>query len=242
MIHIKGLSKNFTTPTGTLSVLKNINLTINEGDITGIIGLSGAGKSTLLRIIGGLDTPTQGHVTVGNQDLVSLSSKEKVLFHKEVGTVFQGYNLLMQKNVFDNIALPLRINKVPKSVITERVNELLKLVDLEDKALAYPSQLSGGQKQRVAIARALANAPKILLCDEPTSALDCITTRSILNLLRSINATLGVTVVIITHDIDVVKSICNKVVVLHEAEVVESGLTNTILHRPNHTITQKFLA
>lgn len=242
MIHIQNLSKTFDNNPTPIKVLDNINLHVATGDITGIIGLSGAGKSTLLRIIGGLDRPTAGTITVNEKNLHTLDEKEKINFHKEIGTIFQGYNLLMQKTVAKNIALPLEVSKAPKAHIEKRVKELLHLVGLEDKADAYPSRLSGGQKQRVAIARALANNPKLLLCDEPTSALDCITTKSILKLLKSINNELGITIVIITHDIDVVESTCNKVVVLHDSEVAESGFTTDVLSNPTHPITQKFLA
>ncbi|MGL4800142.1 MAG: methionine ABC transporter ATP-binding protein [Cellulosilyticaceae bacterium] len=241
MIRATNLTKTFGTSTQKLNVLNNINLHINHGDITGIIGLSGAGKSTLLRIIGGLDVPTSGNIIVNGKTLLNLSPKEKINFHKEVGTVFQGYNLMLQKTVAENVALPLEIDRHPKDYITRRVSELLQLVGLEDKATSYPSKLSGGQKQRVAIARALANNPKLLLCDEPTSALDCITTKAILDLLAHINKTLGVTIVIITHDIDVVKSICTDVVVLHEAEVAEAGPLSSILAQATHPITQQFL-
>ncbi|MGL5674870.1 MAG: methionine ABC transporter ATP-binding protein [Cellulosilyticaceae bacterium] len=241
MIRATNLTKTFGTSTQKLNVLNNINLHINHGDITGIIGLSGAGKSTLLRIIGGLDVPTSGNIIVNGKTLLNLTSREKINFHKEVGTVFQGYNLMLQKTVAENVALPLEIDKHPKDYITRRVSELLQLVGLEDKATSYPSKLSGGQKQRVAIARALVNNPKLLLCDEPTSALDCITTKAILDLLAHINKTLGVTIVIITHDIDVVKSICTDVVVLHEAEVAEAGPLSSILAQATHPITQQFL-
>lgn len=242
MIKTYNLSKTFNTASSSLKVLDSINLEVESGDITGIIGLSGAGKSTLLRIIGGLDTPSSGSIVVNKKPLHTLNEKEKINFHKEVGTIFQGYNLLMQKTVAKNIALPLELAKLSKEQISQKVSELLRLVGLEDKASSYPSQLSGGQKQRVAIARALANNPKLLLCDEPTSALDCITTKSILQLLQNINQELGVTIVIITHDIDVVKSICNKVVVLHQSQVAEAGTTTQVLHAPVHPITEKFLA
>lgn len=242
MIRITDLTKTFHNEGKELKVLDHINLHVEKGDILGIIGVSGAGKSTLLRCIGCLEEPTSGSIVIDNKDVSHLSSKEKIAFYKELGTVFQGYNLMMQKTVAKNIALPLEINKVPKAEIEERVHELLSLVGLEDKANVYPSKLSGGQKQRVAIARALANHPKILLCDEPTSALDSLTTRSILNLLKDINARLGVTIVIITHDIDVVKTTCNKVVVLDQSQLIEQGLTSDVLGAPQSSITQRFLA
>lgn len=242
MIRITDLTKTFHNEGKELKVLDHINLHVEKGDILGIIGVSGAGKSTLLRCIGCLEEPTSGSIVIDNKDVSHLSSKEKIAFYKELGTVFQGYNLMMQKTVAKNIALPLEINKVPKAEIDKRVHELLSLVGLEDKANVYPSKLSGGQKQRVAIARALANHPKILLCDEPTSALDSLTTRSILNLLKDINARLGVTIVIITHDIDVVKTTCNKVVVLDQSQLIEQGLTSDVLGAPQSSITQRFLA
>ena len=242
MIKIKNLSKIFNSNENTLTVLNNINLHIDEGDILGIIGVSGAGKSTLMRCIGGLETPTTGNIWIDSTDILTLSSKEKINLYKKLGTVFQGYNLLLQKTVAENIALPLIINHCPKKQVDIKVKELLTLVGLEDKANAYPAQLSGGQKQRVAIARALVNNPKILLCDEPTSALDCITTKSILNLLRDINKKFGVTIVIITHDIEVVKNICTKVVVLDESNLVEEGATPQVISNPQSIITQRFLA
>ncbi len=237
MISISGVRKNF----GEQRVLNDINIEIEKGDIVGVIGISGAGKSTLLRCIGGLETPTEGTIKVDGQELGTLKNKERLSYFKGVGTVFQGYNLMMQKTVAKNIALPLEISKMPKSQINARVAELLELVGLEEKANVYPSTLSGGQKQRVTIARALANNPKLLLCDEPTSALDCLTTRSILNLLKSINQELGITIIIITHDIDVVESICNKVVVLDQSELVEQGNTLDIFENPKAVITRRFL-
>lgn len=242
MIKIENLSKTFSSNDNELTVLDHINLHIDEGDILGIIGVSGAGKSTLMRCIGGLETPTSGNILIDNTNILTLSSKEKITLYKKLGTVFQGYNLLLQKTVAQNIALPLTISHCPKKQITQRVTELLSLVGLEDKANVYPTQLSGGQKQRVAIARALVNNPKILLCDEPTSALDCITTKSILNLLRDINKKFGVTIIVITHDIDVVKDICSKVVVLDESRLVEQGSTHHVISNPQSMITQRFLA
>lgn len=242
MIRITDLTKNFINEGKELKVLDHINLHVEKGDIVGIIGVSGAGKSTLLRCIGCLEEPSSGSIIIDNKEVAHLSPKEKIAFYKELGTVFQGYNLLMQKTVAKNIALPLEISKVPKVEIESRVKELLTLVGLEDKANIYPSKLSGGQKQRVAIARALANHPKILLCDEPTSALDSLTTHSILNLLKDINKKLGVTIVIITHDIDVVKTTCNKVVVLDQSQLIEQGFTQQVFESPQSHITQRFLA
>lgn len=242
MIQITDLSKTFISDGQELNVLDHISLHVEKGDILGIIGVSGAGKSTLLRCIGCLEEPTSGTIAIDGKDVSHLSKKEKLALYKDLGTVFQGYNLLMQKTVSKNIALPLEINKVPAAEIEKRVSELLALVGLEDKANVYPAKLSGGQKQRVAIARALANHPKIILCDEPTSALDSLTTRSILNLLKDINTRLGVTIVIITHDIDVVKTTCNKVVVLDHSQLIEQGATSKVLSEPQSLITQRFLA
>ncbi len=241
MIKIKKLVKKFSSDNTELTVLDDINLHIEKNDIVGIIGISGAGKSTLLRCIGGLEVATSGEILVDNKDISKLNSKEKIEYFKSLGTIFQGYNLMLQKTVAKNIALPLEIDKVPKEKINNRVVELLKMVGLEEKENEYPIKLSGGQKQRVAIARALANNPKLLLCDEPTSALDCLTTRAILNLLKEINQDLGITIVIITHDIDVVKSICNKVIVLDKSKVVEQGDTVDVLNSPQAQITKQFL-
>ena len=201
MIEISHLTKEFDNPDKTkLGVLRDITLTVEDGDIYGIIGMSGAGKSTMLRLIGLLDTPTSGSIIVEGKDLSTLAGKEKIDYYKTIGTVFQGYNLLMQKTVAQNVLFPLTLSRgYDKKAAKERVSELLELTGLTEKAGVYPSQLSGGQKQRVAIARALATNPKLILCDEPTSALDSLTTQSILKLLSDINHRLGVTIIIITH-------------------------------------------
>ena len=203
--------------------------------------MSGAGKSTLLRCIAMLETPSSGSIEIDGKDIFSLKGKELLDLKKSLGVVFQGYNLLMQRSIRQNIAFPLELIKMPKDQIAKRVDELLCLVGLSDKAEEYPSQLSGGQRQRVAIARALASNPKVLLCDEPTSALDPLTPRSILKLLREINHTLGVTIVIITHEIGVVRSICNKVAVIDAGEIAESGLTKEVFAAPQSQAAKQLL-
>ena len=216
MIELKNLSKTYHSKNGTTTALKNINLTIDDGDIYGIIGLSGAGKSTLVRCINLLERPSEGQVFVDGEDLMQVSKKRLLDVRKNIGMIFQHFNLLEQRNVLANICLPLELSGVKKQEAIARAEELLKLVGLLDKKLSYPSQLSGGQKQRVAIARALATSPKYLLCDEATSALDPSTTLSILNLLRDINKTLGVTVVIITHEMKIIEKTCTKVAIIDQ--------------------------
>ena len=240
MIRIKNLSKTFDKSCNVVA-LKNVNLSIEAGDVCGVIGMSGAGKSTLLRCIAMLETPSSGSIEIDGRDIFSLKGKELLDLKKSLGVVFQGYNLLMQRSIRQNIAFPLELIKMPKDQIAKRVDELLCLVGLSDKAEEYPSQLSGGQRQRVAIARALASNPKVLLCDEPTSALDPLTTRSILKLLREINHTLGVTIVIITHEIGVVRSICNKVAVIDAGEIAESGLTKEVFAAPQSQAAKQLL-
>lgn len=240
MIRIKNLSKTFDKSCN-VDALKNVNLSIEAGDVCGVIGMSGAGKSTLLRCIAMLETPSSGSIEIDGKDIFSLKGKELLDLKKSLGVVFQGYNLLMQRSIRQNIAFPLELIKMPKDQIAKRVDELLRLVGLSDKAEEYPSQLSGGQRQRVAIARALASNPKVLLCDEPTSALDPLTTRSILKLLREINHTLGVTIVIITHEIGVVRSICNKVAVIDVGEIAESGLTKEVFAAPQSQAAKQLL-
>lgn len=240
MIRIKNLSKTFDKSCN-VDALKNVNLSIEAGDVCGVIGMSGAGKSTLLRCIAMLETPSSGSIEIDGRDIFSLKGKELLDLKKSLGVVFQGYNLLMQRSIRQNIAFPLELIKMPKDQIAKRVDELLRLVGLSDKAEEYPSQLSGGQRQRVAIARALASNPKVLLCDEPTSALDPLTTRSILKLLREINHMLGVTIVIITHEIGVVRSICNKVAVIDAGEIAESGLTKEVFAAPQSQAAKQLL-
>ncbi len=240
MIQVENLSKVFRGGE-EVTALRHINLKVEPGDIYGIIGKSGAGKSTLLRCISLLETPTEGRILVEGADISRLRGRELIEMRKKVGVIFQGYNLLMQRTVRDNVAFPLELARMPKARRWARVEELLEVVGLSDKARAYPSQLSGGQKQRVAIARALANHPSILLCDEPTSALDSFTTRSILELLTDINRKMGVTVIIITHEISVVKAICNKVAVINEGSFIEQGNTREVFAHPASEITRLLL-
>lgn len=241
MIQIIDLCKTFDDVTPPVTALKNVNLYVQKGDIFGVIGMSGAGKSTLLRCLSMLEEPTSGDILLNGRNTAHLKGRELIEARRSMGVVFQGYNMLMQKNVFDNVAFPLTLSKTPKSQIEQTVTRLLKLVGLGDKAKTYPAQLSGGQKQRVAIARALATNPQVLLCDEPTSALDSLTTRSILQLLRDINRELNVTIVIITHEMSVVKALCNRVAVIDDQRIVESGDTNEIFERPKSDITKLLL-
>ncbi|GAA0115802.1 methionine ABC transporter ATP-binding protein [Clostridium senegalense] len=252
MIKINNLTKIYKSKNlKEIIGFENLNLTINEGDIFGIIGPSGAGKSSVLRCINLLEKPTKGEILFKNIldskntndfiNILDLSDKELISIRKKIGVIFQNFNLLMNSTVFENIAFPLRINKMSDSDITKKVNELLKLVDLYDKKDSYPSQLSGGQKQRVGIARALANDPKVLLCDEATSALDPSTTDSILSLLKSINEKFNITIILITHEMDVIKTICNKVAVLDKGKIVEQGYVTDIFANPTSNITKNFL-
>lgn len=240
MIEINNLSKHFDS-TGKVAALQNVNLTVEDGDICGIIGMSGAGKSTLLRCISMLETPTGGSIRIDGRDIFSLKGRELLELRRQMGVVFQGYNLLMQRNIYKNIAFPLELLKMPKEQLDRRVRELLELVGLSDKAQMYPAQLSGGQRQRVAIARALASSPKVLLCDEPTSALDPLTTRSILKLLQQINRTLGVTIIIITHEIGVVRSICSHVAVIEQGSIAEQGSTEQVFANPQSQAARQLL-
>lgn len=266
MIKIRNLTKTFKMKkTDDLVVLNNINLDIEDGDIFGIIGMSGAGKSTLIRCINLLERPTSGSIEIDGVDITTKSGKELLNLRKELGMIFQNFNLLMQKSVRKNIAFGLEIIKLnefkvdgmteeeyqklsyfkkkslKKETIRKRVDELLKIVDLEDKADAYPSQLSGGQRQRVAIARALATKPSVLLCDEATSALDSMTTKSILNLLKRINEETNVTIIIITHEMNVVQEICNKVAVLDNSKMIESGYTDEVFGNKSSIVVQNLL-
>lgn len=238
MIEIKNLSKIFRDKSGEVVALKDVHATIATGDIFGIIGMSGAGKSTLLRCLCLLEKPTDGQILLDGQDLAHLSGSQLRTARRQMGVVFQGYNLLMQKTVADNIAFPLKLDKYDKAAVAARVAELLELVGLADRANSYPSQLSGGQKQRVALARALASHPAVLLCDEPTSALDPLTTQNMLELLRDINKKLGVTIIIITHELSVVKSICNRMLVIDNSQVVEQGDTADIFENPQSGIAR----
>ena len=241
MIEIKNLSKTFAVKTGDVVALTGVSATIADGDIFGIIGMSGAGKSTLLRCLCLLEQPTAGQILLDGQDLAHLSGAELRTARRKMGVVFQGYNLLMQKTVAENVAFPLKLAKYDKDQVAARVKELLELVGLADRAQSYPSQLSGGQKQRVALARALASRPEVLLCDEPTSALDPLTTKSVLELLQDINKKLGVTIIIITHELSVVRNICNRMVVIDSGGVVEQGDTKEIFENPRSSIARLLL-
>lgn len=231
-IEVKHLSKTFEQKGVKVDALHDINLSIESGDIYGIIGMSGAGKSTLVRCLNYLERPTDGQVIIGGKDLSTLSEKELRRQRSDIAMIFQHFNLLMQRSVIDNICFPLRLQGVKKKEARVRAKELLKTVGLEEKEKAYPSQLSGGQKQRVAIARALASNPRILLCDEATSALDPQTTASILGLLKEINQSLGITIVIITHQMSVIREICNRVAIIERGELVENGLVEEIFNHP----------
>jgi D-methionine transport system ATP-binding protein len=241
MIRIANLSKIYKKGRNKVVALENINLTIDKGDIFGIIGLSGAGKSSLIRCINRIEEPTEGDIWINGINIVTLKSKALRNARKKMGMIFQNFNLLTSKTVFENIAFPLRLVKTPDKVIKEKVNSLLELVELSDKANSYPSQLSGGQKQRVGIARALANNPDVLLCDEATSALDPKTTQQILMLLKNINHTMGLTIVVITHEMEVIKEICNRVAILERGHIVEQGNTIDIFSKPGNDITKHFV-
>lgn len=241
LIEINHLYKKFIQKEDEIVALDDINLSIEKADIYGIIGMSGAGKSTLVRCLNYLETPTEGDVIIDGMNLGSLSEKELRKQRSEIAMIFQHFNLLMQKNVIDNVCFPLTLQKVKKKEAREKAIELLKIVGLESKAKAYPSQLSGGQKQRVAIARALASNPKILLCDEATSALDPQTTDSILKLLKKINDELGITVVIITHQMNVVQEVCNKVAIIENGKLVENGLVEDIFSNPKSSAAKKLI-
>ena len=238
MISFGNVTKTYSNQ---VEALTNITLSVDEGDIFGIVGKSGAGKSTLLKLMGLLDKPTSGEIEILGKKVSEINAMEANAIKKNIGTVFQGFNLLAQRSVEKNIAFPLELIKEKKAYIKERCAELAGVVDLSDKLKSYPAQLSGGQKQRVAIARALATKPKIMLCDEPTSALDSFTTREILRLLRDINKKFGLTIIIITHEIGVVKAICNKIVVLSEGMVSEIGTTDAVLENPQSPITKLLL-
>ena len=232
MIELKNLTKTFPSADGTFYALKNVSLTINDGEIYGIIGMSGAGKSTLVRCINMLERPTEGAVLVNGCDVGTLRESELRKTRREVTMIFQGFHLLMQRTVLRNICFPLELAGVKASEAKARARELLRMVGLPDKENAYPAQLSGGQQQRVAIARALATNPKVLLCDEATSALDPKTTRQILELIQDINRKLGITVVVITHQMSVVKEICTHGAILDDGEVVEDGLVSAVFSAP----------
>jgi D-methionine transport system ATP-binding protein len=241
MIQLEHISKSFVTASGTVHAVQDVNLQIGEGEIFGIIGFSGAGKSTLVRCINLLERPTEGRVIVDGEDLTAMDLKKLREVRKKIGMIFQYFNLMRSRTVFQNIAFPLKKSGLSKAEKEKRIESLLELVGLSDKKDAYPSQLSGGQKQRVAIARALANDPKVLLCDEATSALDPQTTQSILKLLKQVNETLGITIVLITHEMAVVKDICDRVAIMEQGRVVEEGDTVSVFSHPKEAMTKDFI-
>ena len=242
MIELENLVKTFSDGNDkNVDALRDVSLTINDGDIYGVIGFSGAGKSTLVRCINYLEKPTSGTVKIDGVDISGLSARQLRAERKKIGMIFQHFNLMPSRTVFENVIFPLKGSGLSKKEISERADELLELVELSDKKNAYPSELSGGQKQRVAIARALANNPTILLSDEATSALDPQTTNSILKLLKKLNEKLGITIVIITHEMDVIKQICNKVAVMEQGEVVETGDVFEIFANPQKELTKEFI-
>ena len=241
MIEIKNLTKEFQTADGTVEALRDVNLTIENGDIYGIIGMSGAGKSTLVRCINMLERPTKGQVLIDGRDIAQLSDKELRAVRRDVTMIFQGFNLLMQRTCLKNICFPLELIGMDKEKAKKRALELLDVVGLPDKANAYPAQLSGGQQQRIAIARALATDPKVLLCDEATSALDPKTTHAILELIRDINERLGITVIIITHQMSVVEEICSRVAILDSGSVVEEGVVSEVFSSPKSQAAKRLV-
>lgn len=241
MITIKGLSKIFQTKDQEVRAVDDLSLEINKGEIYGVIGYSGAGKSTFIRLLNRLENPTEGDIMIDDQDLTSLSKRKLRLARQEIGMIFQHFNLLWSRTVHDNIAFPLEIAGMPKVERQKRVNELIELVGLKGRGGSYPSQLSGGQKQRVGIARALANNPKVLLCDEATSALDPETTDSILDLLVDINEKLGLTIVLITHEMHVIRKICHQVAVMEQGKIVEQGDVLDVFLHPQKQVTKKFV-
>ena len=241
MIKIENVSKTFRGKENTVEALKGITLEIGAGDIYGIIGMSGAGKSTLVRCLNFLERPTEGTVYVEGRDLSAMSEKELRRMRTSVAMIFQHFNLLMQRTVLDNVCFPMEIAGVPKKEARERARRYLEIVELSDKEKAYPAQLSGGQKQRVAIARALAMDPKILLCDEATSALDPTTTRSILALLKEINQKYGITIVIITHSMEVVQEICTRVAIIDAGVLAESGTVEEVFASPKSKAAKRLV-
>ena len=241
MIELKHLGKIYSSASGSVEALKDVNLTIADGEIFGIIGLSGAGKSTLVRCINLLERPTSGEVWVDGQNLTALSEKALLQVRRQIGMIFQSFNLLEQRSVLRNVCFPLEISGTPKAEAKKRAEELLKVVGLADKAASFPSQLSGGQKQRVAIARALATNPRYLLCDEATSALDPTTTRSILALLKEINKTLGITIIVITHEMAVIEEICQRVAIIDSSRIAEVGTVDEVFTRPKSAMAKQLI-
>lgn len=241
IIRVDNINKTFSASNGQVEAVKDISFSIQKGDIFGIIGLSGAGKSTLVRCLNLLEKPNEGNIYIDGKNLMELSAKELRRERQDIGMIFQHFNLLMQRNVLDNICFPLEIAGVGRKEAKKRAYELLETVGLSEKAKAYPAQLSGGQKQRVAIARVLANNPKILLCDEATSALDPQTTKSILNLLKDINKKYGITIVVITHEMAVIQEICSKVAVLDHGRLVEEGTVEELFRAPKTEEAKKLI-
>lgn len=241
MIQFKNVSKTFTVGKREIHAVQDVSLQVNQGDIFGVIGFSGAGKSTLLRLVNQLEYPTKGSIYIRDTDISKLSARELRKQRSQIGMVFQNFNLLTSRNVFGNIAYPLKVAGYKKQAIKERVNELLTFVGLTDKANDYPEQLSGGQKQRVGIARALASSPEVLICDEATSALDPETTEDILRLLKKVNRELGVTILLITHEMRVIQSICDKVAVMENGRVIETGEVFDVFTNPQQLTTRRFI-
>lgn len=241
MIDIRNLNKVYESENTTVQALKDVSISVKKGEIYGIIGLSGAGKSSLLRCINLLEKPTSGEIIINGKDMIKLNSEDLRNARKKIGMIFQHFNLLNNSTVFENVAFPLKISGVSKQEREKRVNELLEVVDLSSKKDSYPSQLSGGQKQRVGIARALANNPEIILSDEATSALDPTNTESILNLLKEINRTLGITILAITHEMDVIKKLCDTVAVMEDGVIVEEGSVVDIFSNPATATSKTFL-
>ncbi|MGD8108210.1 methionine ABC transporter ATP-binding protein MetN [Pantoea sp. FN0302] len=241
MIKLSNITKVFQQGARTITALSDVSLHVPAGQIYGVIGSSGAGKSTLIRCVNLLERPTSGSVLVDGQELTSLSESELTLARRQIGMIFQHFNLLNSRTVFGNVALPLELDNMPRATIKARVTELLDLVGLADKHDAWPANLSGGQKQRVAIARALASSPKVLLCDEATSALDPATTRAILELLKDINRRLGITILLITHEMDVVKRICDQVAVISNGQLIEKDSVSEVFSHPKTPLAQQFI-
>lgn len=241
MIELKNVTKYFYQKNKAVIALSDVNLFVPEGKIFGVIGSSGAGKSTLIRCVNLLERPTSGSVTVNGKSLMTLSPSALAQERKHIGMIFQHFNLLSSRTVFGNVAFPMELEGRSKKEITERVLELLALVGLQDKAHDYPNSLSGGQKQRVAIARTLATNPKVLLCDEATSALDPATTKSILVLLKDINQRLNITILLITHEMRVVKSICDEVALISSGQLIEQGTVDQVFNYPRHQLTKEFI-
>lgn len=241
MIEIKNLSKSFDTPNGVHEVLKDVSITILDGEIYGIIGESGAGKSTLVRCINLLERPTSGKVIIDGEDITQFSERQLLEKRRDIGMIFQNFSLMQQRTVLKNVTFPLELQRTDKKEAEARALELLELVGLGSKAKSYPSQLSGGQQQRVAIARALASRPSIMLCDEATSALDTMTTQSILDLLKDINRELGVSIILITHSMAVAEHICDRVAVIEGGQIVERGATKEVFANPQAEITKALL-